>query len=400
MLTSALAYNNDKTTTPRTVTVLGATGSIGLNTLDMVRHHPGRYRVVAVTANRRVAELAHLAREFEVQFAAIADPVLYQDLADALAGSGIRVGAGAAAICEAANMDADFVMAGIVGAAGLPPTVAAMERGVTVGLANKECLVCAGEAVMRLVQKSGATLLPVDSEHNAIFQVFDYEQPETVSRIVLTASGGPFLHHSLDHMRDVGPAEAVAHPNWDMGAKISVDSATLMNKGLEMIEAYHLFPVAPEQVDAIIHPQSVVHSMVEYVDGSVLAQMGSPDMRTPIAYAMAWPERISTPSPKLDLTQIGSLTFSEPDVDRFPCLGLAQQALRTGTGATAVLNAANEVAVDAFLTERVGFLEIAAIVEDTLDRMNPAHIDSVDHALTLDHQARRIAGEILEARAR
>ena len=376
---------------PRRLTILGATGSIGRSTLDLVARQPDRFAVEALTAHRNVALLIRQARETGARLAAIGDPALYGALKEGLAGTGVEAAAGPEAVAEAASRPADWVMAGIVGAAGLEPTLCAVRQGTIVALANKESLVCAGEFLQAEVQRCGATLLPVDSEHNAIFQVFDFDQPERVARIVLTASGGPFLNWSLERMAAATPAEAVAHPNWDMGAKISVDSATLMNKGLEIIEAWHLFPVEKDRIAVVVHPESVVHSMVDYVDGSTLAQMGTPDMRTPIAYTLAWPERMVAPSARLDLTEAGTLSFEGPDFVRFPALRLAFGALDAGGAAPAVLNAANEVAVAAFLDGRIGFLDIAAIVEETLAR-GPQHpIGSIEDVLELDEAARRVA---------
>lgn len=377
------------------VTVLGATGSIGLSTLDLIARHPDLFAVDALTAHRNVAELATLARQHRARLAVIADPTLYEDLKAALAGTDIEIAAGPAALVDAACGPAEFVMAGIVGAAGLAPTLAAIRRGADVGLANKECLVCAGNIVMRDVRRFGGALLPVDSEHNAIFQVFDRDRAATVERIILTASGGPFLNMPYAEMADVTPVQAVAHPNWSMGAKISVDSATMMNKGLEMIEAWHLFPVTHEQIDVLVHPQSVIHSMVEYVDGSTLAQLGSPDMRTPIASCLAWPERIAAPSPKLDLAAMGQLTFEAPDPVRFPALRLARAAMEAGEGAPTVLNAANEVTVAAFLAGRIGFLRIAGIVETALERIDAGAPDTIEAIMALDAETRVRTSELL-----
>jgi len=377
----------------RQVTVLGATGSIGCNTLDLIGRQPGRFDVVALTAHRNVELLAAQARQHGARLAVIADPARYDDLKAALAGSSSEAAAGPAALLEAAARPADWVMAGIVGAAGLGPTLEAVRRGAVVALANKECLVCAGELLLHEVRTSGATLLPVDSEHNAIFQVFDFDRPDSVDRIILTASGGPFRCLDVTAMARVTPAQAVAHPNWDMGAKISVDSATMMNKGLELIEAFHLFPVRQDQIEILIHPQSVVHSLVGYVDGSVLAQLGAPDMRTPIAYALAWPARMETPAERLDLAKVGQLTFEPPDAKRFPALRLARAALETGGGAPTVLSAANEAAVAAFLAGRIGFLDIAGVVEEALGQLHGRPIRSLEDIETLDREARRVAGE-------
>ncbi|MFA7428635.1 MAG: 1-deoxy-D-xylulose-5-phosphate reductoisomerase [Rhodospirillaceae bacterium] len=380
-------------TTPRSVTVLGCTGSIGASTLDLLRRNRASYQVEALTAHRNVAELAALAREFGARMAVIADPDLYAPLNEALAGSGIIAGAGPAALIEAADRPAEWVMASIVGAAGLEPTLAAIKRGAIIGLANKECLVCAGNLVMAAVARHGATLLPVDSEHSAIFQVFDFSQIDKVERITLTASGGPFRTWAREDMAAVTPEQAVAHPNWSMGAKISVDSATMFNKGLELVEAHHLFGLPEDRIDILVHPQSVIHSTVSYVDGSVLAQLGSPDMRTPIAFALGWPQRMAAPSPRLDLAQLGSLTFEAPDPGRFPALRLVRRALQSGGAAPTILNAANEIAVASFLDRRIGFLEIAAVVEDTLEAVVAPAPTSVDDVLEADAMARRHAHE-------
>ncbi|MEE8534446.1 MAG: 1-deoxy-D-xylulose-5-phosphate reductoisomerase, partial [Kiloniellales bacterium] len=329
---------------PRSVTVLGSTGSVGRNTVELIERGRERFDVVALTAHSSVERLAEQARRLRPELAVIADGNLYAELKAALAGTGIETAAGETALVEAAMRPADWVMAAIVGAAGLAPTLAAVRRGAIVALANKETLVCAGALMMAEVAGNGATLLPVDSEHNAIFQVLDAERPDTVERIILTASGGPFRARSLEDMADVTPEQAVAHPNWDMGAKISVDSATMMNKGLELIEAHYLFTMPEGRIEILVHPQSVVHSMVAYVDGSVLAQMGQPDMRTPIAYTLAWPARMAAPVERLDLAALGTLTFEAPDPERFPALRLAREALCDGGGAPTILNAANEVA--------------------------------------------------------
>jgi 1-deoxy-D-xylulose-5-phosphate reductoisomerase len=380
---------------PRRITILGSTGSIGCNTIDLVEREPESYCVEALTANRNVTLLAEQARRLRPRIAVVADASHYHALREALSGTNIEAAAGEAAVVEAATRPVDWMMAGIVGAAGLAPTLAGVRQGAVVALANKETLVCAGELVLREVKARRATLLPVDSEHNAVFQVFDFAQSDRVARIILTASGGPFRTKTLDEMRRMTPEQAVAHPNWRMGAKISVDSATLMNKGLEVIEAYYLFPVRKDQVDILVHPQSVIHSMVEYIDGSVLAQLGTPDMRTPIAYAMGWPKRIAAPSPRLDLAAIGSLTFERPDFERFPALRLARAALEAGGSAPTVLNAANEEAVLAFLDRRIGFLDIAKIVGETLERIPRVEIASLDVVAKVDREARAIARETI-----
>ena len=380
---------------PRTVTILGSTGSIGVNTLDLIERDPEQYSVDALTANGNVEALAEQARRFKARLAVVADPARYDALKAALAGSGVEVAAGHEALVEAAARPSDWVMGAIVGAAGLEPTLAAVRRGATVALANKECLVCAGDLFMRAVAEGGATLLPVDSEHNAIFQVFDFSQKARIDRIILTASGGPFRTWSRDAMRAVTPEQAVAHPNWSMGAKISVDSATMMNKGLEFIEAHHLFAMPPEKIEIVVHPQSVVHSLVAYVDGSVLAQLGSPDMRTPIAFTLGWPARMPAPSAPLDLGAVGTLSFEAPDETRFPAITLVREALKAGGGAPTVLNAANEVAVAAFLARRIGFLDIAALVERTLEKVVRPAPGSVEEVLGIDREARAVCGDLV-----
>jgi 1-deoxy-D-xylulose-5-phosphate reductoisomerase len=382
---------------PRRVTILGATGSVGCSTIDLLERQPGAFAVEALTANRNVALLAAQARKLRARLAVIADGACYRELKAALSGSGVEAAAGPAAVVEAAMRPSDWVMSAIVGAVGLGPTLAAVRRGAIVVLANKESLVCAGELLMREVRASGATLLPADSEHNAIFQVFDFARPEAVERIILTASGGPFRQMGLNEMAHVTPAQAIRHPNWDMGAKISVDSATLMNKGLELIEAAHLFPVPESRIEILIHPQSVVHSLVGYVDGSVLAQLGPPDMRTPIAYTLSWPERMATPTARLNLAELGSLTFQAPDQERFPALRLARQALQSGGAAPTILNAANEIAVDGFLAGRIGFLDIARIVERTLEQVPQTALGGLDDVRAADAAARAAAVTLVAA---
>jgi len=385
---------------PRRVTVLGSSGSVGSNTLDLIARNPDRYVVEALTAGRNVDKLIEQARQFRPRIAVIADAGAYMRLKDGLAGTGIEAAAGESAVVDAAARPAEWVMAGIVGVAGLAPTLAAARRGAIVAFANKECLVSAGEFMLAEVKRHRATLLPVDSEHNAIFQVFDAERREAIERIVLTASGGPFRTLEQAAMAQVTPAQAVAHPNWVMGAKISVDSATMMNKGLEIIEARYLFGLRDEQIEVLIHPQSVIHSMVAYIDGSVLAQLGTPDMRTPIAYALGWPQRIAAPSTRLDLARIGQLTFEPPDPERFPALRLARQALQTGGAAPTILNAANEVAVHGFLAGRIGFLDIARVVQAVLEAAPPRNLASLDDVLAADTEARARANEAMAVRAR
>ncbi len=381
---------------PRRVTVLGSTGSVGRNTIDLIERHREAYDVEALTARSNVDLLVEQAIRLRPRFVAIAEPDLYLPLKNALSGTGIEIAAGSRALAEAAERPSDWVMAAIVGAAGLAPTLAAVRRGAIVALANKEALVCAGSMLMAEVRASGATLLPVDSEHNAIFQVFEFERRETIERIILTASGGPFRELGLDAMANVTPEQAVAHPNWDMGAKISVDSATLMNKGLELIEAHHLFTLPAEQIEVVIHPQSVVHSLVAYVDGSVLAQLGPPDMRTPIAYTLGWPTRIAAPTSRLNLAEIGQLTFEAPDETRFPALRLARECLQIGDGAPTVLSAANEMAVNGFLARKIGFLDIVRIVERTLERIPLVPLGNLDDVTSLDEAARVLSASFVE----
>ena len=380
---------------PRRVTILGSTGSIGCSTIDLIERDPDAYVVEALTANRSVDALADQARRFNARFVAVADPDFYAALKTAMSGTTAEIAAGPEAIVEAAARDADWVMAGIVGAAGLEPTLQAARAGAVVAFANKECLVCAGDLMLDEIAKSGATLLPVDSEHNAIFQVFDFDRRDSIEKIILTASGGPFRETSLEDMAKATPAQAVAHPNWDMGAKISVDSATMMNKGLELIEAYYLFGIPEDRIDILVHPQSIIHSMVSYIDGSVLAQLGTPDMRTPISYTLAWPRRMTSPSTRLDLGEIATLTFESPDSERFPALRLAREALKTGGSAPTILNASNEVAVAGFLGGNLGFLDIPRVVEETLEKIPASVIGSVDDVLSVDKAARQVAEEII-----
>jgi 1-deoxy-D-xylulose-5-phosphate reductoisomerase len=383
---------------PRRVTILGSTGSVGTQTVDIIRRNRGDYAVEALTAHRNVGELLAQAHDLRPSFVALADPSGYQELKDGLAGLDIEVATGPDAVVEAARRSSDWVMAAIVGAAGLKSTLAAVARGAIVAFANKECLVCAGELMMTEIAQKGATLLPVDSEHNAIFQVFDFEHKERIEKLILTASGGPFREWDKTAMGQASPDQAVAHPNWDMGAKISVDSATMMNKGLEVIEAYHLFGLPEEQIEVVVHPQSVIHSMVAYVDGSVLAQLGSPDMRTPIAYTLAYPDRVETPCERLDWREISTLTFEPPDPDRFPALRIAREALKAGGSAPIVMNAANELAVARFLEGGIGFLDIAAVVEKALETFDHCKPDNLDDVHRLDGEARILTSDILSAR--
>ena len=372
----------------RKLAILGATGSVGTSTLDLVERNPERFEVVAVTAATNSAALADIARRTGARLAVVSDQARLADLRERLAGTNCRAEAGEAALVEAAAGEAELVIAAIVGCAGLTPVMAAVEAGRTVALANKEALVTAGALMTEAATRSGATLLPVDSEHNAIFQCLACGRREDVSKIVLTASGGPFRTASAETIRNATPAEAVAHPNWSMGAKISVDSATMMNKGLELIEAHYLFGLPPDRIEVVIHPQSVVHSLVEYIDGSVIAQLGSPDMRIPIAYALAWPERIATPAQRLDLASIARLDFEPVDLTRFPTLRLAREALEAGGAAPIVLNAANEVAVRRFLAGEIGFTDIAALVERALDANTSEAPSSIADVLEIDRTTR------------
>lgn len=376
---------------PRSVTVLGSTGSVGANTVELIAREPDRFTVEALAANRNVELLARQARDLRAKLAVVADESCYAALKDALSGTGIAVAAGPHAVVEAALRPSDWVMAAIVGSAGLDSTMAAAGRGAIVAFANKECMVCAGTLLMAEVARAGAVLLPVDSEHSAIFQVFEAERRESISRLILTASGGPFRTWTRERMAVATAKEAVTHPNWSMGAKISVDSATMMNKGLEIIEAHHLFAMPSDKIDVLVHPQSVVHSLVEYCDGSVLAQLGTPDMRTPIAVALGWPDRIATPGDRLDLVKAGRLDFEAPDPARFPALRLARAALVDGGSAPTVLNAANEVAVQAFLDGAIGFLDIERVVEHALTTLPAVPLHTLDDVRQIDTEARRVA---------
>ena len=381
------------------VSILGSTGSIGESTLDLVRRAAkGDIQIVALTANSNAEKLAAQAIEFGAEFVALSDSKSADVLTSALKDTQTEIGIGPEALIEAASRNADFCMAAIIGAAGLEPTLAAVDQGIHVGLANKECLVCAGDLFMQRVKEKGATLLPVDSEHNAIFQVLERDKPEGVRRLILTASGGPFREASMERLRQVTREDALNHPVWSMGAKITIDSATLMNKGLELIEASYLFERPSAEIDIVVHPQSIIHSMVEYIDGSVLAQLGSPDMRTPIAYAMGWPDRMAAPVERLNLTKMNSLTFFEPDTAKFPALRLAREALEAGGKAPCVLNAANEIAVAAFLEGQIQFLDIPRIVESALEQhaarscfgTSPSLVDDI---LATDEAARATAHE-------
>jgi 1-deoxy-D-xylulose-5-phosphate reductoisomerase len=386
---------------PRKVSVLGSTGSVGVSTLDLLEQAKVEVEIVALAAGKNVERLAEQALKWRPQIAVIEDEAALPRLRELLAGSGVRTAAGSAAVAEAAAMDAQWVMSAIVGFAGLAPTMAAARAGAIVALANKESLICAGPQLLRTAKLAGGAVIPVDSEHSAIFQVFSPANAQHVARLILTASGGPFRGWTREEMRRASRAQALAHPKWSMGEKISIDSATMMNKGLEVIEAAYLFAMPPERIDVVIHPQSIVHSLVEYADGSTLAQLGPPDMRSPIACAFAWPDRLPWPAQKLELAKVGPLEFEEPDLERFPALRIAKSALLAGGAAPAAMNGADEIAVAAFLDGRIGFLDIAEVVEETLSRMDrqdllrPPENDPVDAARVTDATARRVAGEVV-----
>ena len=381
----------------RKIAILGATGSVGSSTLDLLERSPDRFEVVAVTAATNAEALADIARRTKARLAIVADESKLGLLRECLAGTSCEIAGGADALAQAATGDADLVIAAIVGCAGLKPVMAAVEAGKTVALANKEALVTAGDLMIAAAARHHATILPVDSEHNAIFQCLAASRKEDVSRIILTASGGPFRTATIRTLENVTPDQAVAHPNWSMGAKISVDSATLMNKGLELIEAHYLFGLTSDRIDIVIHPQSTVHSLVEFVDGSVLAQLGAPDMRIPIAYALAWPERLETPAERLDLAALGRLDFEAPDPERFPALRIAREAMEAGGAAPIVLNAANEVAVESFLRGRIRFPEIARVVEQALQDSSFASPQSIADVLEIDRITRtRVTASMTE----
>ncbi|KZD24648.1 1-deoxy-D-xylulose-5-phosphate reductoisomerase [Tardiphaga robiniae] len=398
---SAVPLRNNKpaASSLRSITVLGATGSIGDSTMDLLRASPERYQVEALTANGNVEGVVKLAKEFNARFVAVADESKLDELRAALAGTGIASGAGDSAIVEAAERPADWLMAAVSGAAGLKPALAAVDRGATVALANKECLVCAGDFFMDRAAKAGACILPADSEHNALFQALASGSREELTRVIITASGGPFRTWAAADIEQATLAQALKHPNWSMGQKITIDSASMMNKGLEVIEASYLFALAPDEIDVLVHPQSIIHGMVEFRDYSVMAQLGSPDMRTPIAHCLGWPDRIPGRAAPLDLAKIGSLTFEAPDYARFPGLKLAYDALRTGSGATTVYNAANEIAVAAFTAQNIRFGAIARLVEATMNEWvragNLAPLSSADDAIAVDHKARKMAATLL-----
>jgi len=386
-------------TLPRNISVLGATGSVGRSTLDLIGRNPDDYRVVALSANCDAEGLAELAIRHNAEVAVVADHSAYTTLKNALSGTQTKVASGEDALAQAAGRPADWIMGAIMGAAGLRPTFAAVEQGTHLALANKECLVSAGEIFMNTVSRAGCTLLPVDSEHSAAFQALHQQDASGIERITLTGSGGPFRTWSLEQMSSARPDDALNHPTWSMGRKISIDSATLMNKGLELIEAFHLFPVQLDQLDLVIHPQSIIHCLVEYTDGSVLAQMSAPDMRTPIAFSLSYPERMHAPTQRLNLAEISTLSFEYVDELRFPAIGLAREALASGPCAPVILNAANEVAVDAFLGQKTDFLSITKIVEATLEastRESLSEPENLDDILTLDEFGRTLAYNALK----
>lgn len=382
----------------KSITILGSTGSIGKSTVDIIRREPDKYRVIALTGNQNISLLAEQAKLLNAEIAVTADETKYAELKELLSGTAVRAAAGFQAVIDAAKEDADWTMSSIVGAAGLLPTMEVVKRGKTLALANKETLVCAGEIVMKAVREYHTTLIPVDSEHSAIFQTLEEKHRGAVDRILLTASGGPFREKDAAFMERATPEQAVAHPNWSMGAKISVDSATMMNKGLEIIEACHLFDFPVDKIEVLVHPQSIVHSAVGYADGSVLAHMGMPDMRTPIAYALAWPDRMVSPTAKLDLTKMSALTFCAPDENRFPALRLAKECQAKGQTATAVMNAANEVAVGAFLNRRIGFTDIVRVVEKVVEISPLDPVSTIQDVIAADGEARKTAERCLAER--
>jgi len=380
----------------KTLSLLGSTGSIGCNTIDLIEKNLDRFSVVALTANRSVDLLAEQVKRTNADMAVVADDSYYKDLKTALSGCRVEVASGKQGLRDAASRSSDLVMAGIVGAAGLEPTLTAVKRGACIGLANKECLVCAGELMLSEIEKSGATLLPVDSEHNAIFQVFDFENPDFTEKIILTASGGPFWEMTLKDMESVTPEQAVAHPNWSMGNKISVDSATMMNKGLELIEAHYLFGLKEERIEVLVHPESIIHSLVSLVDGSILAQLGNPDMRTPISFALSWPNRMPWPHKELRLADLGKLTFFDPDPERFPSINLAREALKIGGAMPAILNAANEIAVDSFLQGKLQFLGISELVFKTMEHLEGSEFTNIEDLYLIDSETRRVATHLIK----
>ena len=380
----------------KTISILGSTGSVGRATVDLIKRMPQTYSVDSLTANKNWQLLAEQAKILKPRYVAISKQQYYQPLKNALNGEDIFIGAGEKAIIEAGDREVDLLMAAIVGIAGLLPTISAIRRGTTVALANKECLVSSGEIFIREASDAQAKLIPVDSEHNAIFQVFETHNKAKLDRLILTASGGPFRNCTIEEMKGKNPQEALAHPNWDMGPKISIDSATMMNKGLEIIEAHYLFNVEESLIDVVIHPQSIVHSLVSYLDGSVLAQLADPDMKIPIAYALSWPKRMDATIPRLDLLKIGSLEFFKPDTKRFPALNLARESINLGGSSNLVLNAANEVAVAGFLAGKIKFTDIVATVEKVLDKNVEAAPKSIEEVIFMDTEIRKYTESILE----
>lgn len=378
------------------ISILGSSGSIGRSTIDLLERNPKKFQVKALTAHNNVQQLIKQCLSVQPKFAVIGNESLYQELKEGLSGTQIKIAAGEEAIINAAQYPCDMIIAAIVGTAGLKPTLAAINSGRAIGLANKESLVAAGNLMIDAAKKTNAKLLPIDSEHNALFQVFETKNRGLVEKLTLTASGGPFLYFKKDEMVDITPEQAVKHPNWSMGAKISVDSATMVNKALEIVEACYLFSMSEAQVDVVMHPESIIHSLVAYKDGSVLAQLGMPDMRIPIANALAWPERIETPVERLSLSQIGKLTFFEPNSDQWPILTTIREALRNNKGETIIINAANEIAVQAFLEKRIKFLDITSVIQETLIYVNSELPENIDHVIALDQQARIMATKLIE----
>jgi 1-deoxy-D-xylulose-5-phosphate reductoisomerase len=385
----------------RSITILGVTGSIGQNTAELVRANPEKFKVKSVIAQKSADKLTQLAKELHAEKAVIADETKYKELKDLLSGSGIEVVAGKEAMLEAASEKVNLFLSSAVGFCALEPTLQAIRAGSNIGLANKECLVCAGNLMMNEVERSGVKLLPIDSEHNSIYQVFDFDKKSEVEKITLTASGGPFRNFTKEQLADVTPQMAIKHPNWSMGAKISVDSATLMNKGLEVIEAYYLFQVAKEQIDVLVHPQSVVHGFVSYKDGSMLAGLSFPDMKIPISYALGYPQRLANNTKRIDLAELGSLTFEKPDYEKFHCLELAKQALEAGAKAPIALNSANEIAVEAFLNDRISFIQIPYVVEMVIEKIISSgknKISNLEEVFEVDKQSRELAKQLIEGK--
>ena len=379
------------------ITIFGSTGSIGQSTLDIIKHNPDKYEVVALTANQNYLKLLEQANFFKPKIVSLNDNISYKKFIDLNVDKGLKVLNGSNSYEEILDFGTDLVMAAITGSAGLLPVVSALKKGLSIALANKESLVCSGSLITKLAKSNNAKILPVDSEHNAIYQVLDSKNKSKISRLILTASGGPFLKKAIDELKDITPSEAIKHPNWSMGKKISIDSATMMNKGLELIEAYYLFGIHQKNIDVIIHPESIIHSCVEYMDGSMLAQMGTPDMRTPISFTLAYPERIKTNVQRLNLSEIKKLTFYEPDLNKYPCLQLAYNSLEIGKSAPTILNAANEVAVQSFLEKKIKFLSIASVVEKTLNISSICNINSIKDVIEIDKDSRELTNSIIKS---